>query len=37
MSGEECSRGGVVKLTTIVTLNNFDGVAKVCGDNDKFF
>jgi hypothetical protein len=25
MSGEECSRGGIVKLMTVVTLNSFDG------------
>jgi hypothetical protein len=35
MSGEEYSRGGVIELTTIVALNNFDGAAKLCGDKDK--
>jgi hypothetical protein len=35
MSGEECSRGGVVKLTAIVALNNFDGAAKLCGDKGE--
>jgi hypothetical protein len=35
MSGEQCSRGGVVELTTIVTLNIFDGVAKLCGDKGE--
>jgi hypothetical protein len=37
MSDEECSRGGVVELTTVVTLNSFDGVAKLCTDKGKFF
>jgi hypothetical protein len=35
--GEECTRGGVIKLTTIVALNDFDGAAKLCGDISKFF
>jgi hypothetical protein len=30
--GEECVRGGVIKLTAIVTLDCFDGAAKLCGD-----
>jgi hypothetical protein len=30
--GEECARGGIIKLTTIVTLDGFDGAAKRCGD-----
>jgi hypothetical protein len=29
--GEECVRGGVIELTTIVALNGFDGAAKLCG------
>jgi hypothetical protein len=29
---EECMRGGVIELTTIVTLDDFDGAAKLCGD-----
>jgi hypothetical protein len=37
MGGEERSRGGIVELTTIVTLNNFDGVAKLCRDKGNFF
>jgi hypothetical protein len=37
MSGEECSRGDVVKLTSVIALNNFDGAAKLCGDKDDFF
>jgi hypothetical protein len=35
MSGEECSRGGIVELMAIVALNNFDGTAKLCGDQRK--
>jgi hypothetical protein len=30
--GEECARGGVIELTTIVALDGFDGAAKLCGD-----
>jgi hypothetical protein len=37
MSGEECSRGGVVKLLAVVTLDNFDCTAKLCGDKGNFF
>jgi hypothetical protein len=37
MSGEECSRGGVIELTVVVALNNFDGAAKLCGDKGNFF
>jgi hypothetical protein len=33
--GEECMRGGVIELTTIVALDGFDGVAKLCGDISK--
>jgi hypothetical protein len=32
IGGEECARGGVIKLTAIVALDGFDGVAKLCGD-----
>jgi hypothetical protein len=32
MSGEERLRGGVIELTAVVALNNFDGAAKLCGD-----
>jgi hypothetical protein len=35
--GEECARGGVIELSTIVTLDDFDGVAKLCGDISDFF
>jgi hypothetical protein len=35
--GEECVRGGVIKLTAIVTLDGFDGAAKLCGDIRKKF
>jgi hypothetical protein len=35
--GKECTRGGVIKLTTIVTLDNFDGAAKLCQDISEFF
>jgi hypothetical protein len=35
MSGEECSRGGVVELPVIVAMGNFDGAAKLCGDKGK--
>jgi hypothetical protein len=35
--GEECARGGVIELTTIVTLDSFDDVAKLCGDISDFF
>jgi hypothetical protein len=30
--GEECARGGIIELTTIVALDCFDGAAKLCGD-----
>jgi hypothetical protein len=33
--GEEYMRGGVIKLTTIVALDGFDGAAKLCGDISK--
>jgi hypothetical protein len=29
---EECVRGGVIELTTIVALDGFDSAAKLCGD-----
>jgi hypothetical protein len=35
MSGEERSRGGIVELMIVVTLNNFDGTAKLCGDKGE--
>jgi hypothetical protein len=33
--GEECVRGGVIELTTIVALDGFDGAAKLCRDKRK--
>jgi hypothetical protein len=30
--GEECVRGGVIELMTIVTLDDFHGATKLCGD-----
>jgi hypothetical protein len=36
IGGEECTRGGVIKLMTIVTLDGFDGAAKLCGDISNF-
>jgi hypothetical protein len=35
MSGEERSRGGIVKLVAIVALSSFDDAAKLCGDKGK--
>jgi hypothetical protein len=35
MSGEECSRGGVVELPVVVALDGFDGAAKLCGDKGE--
>jgi hypothetical protein len=35
MSAEECSRGGVVELTTVVALNSFDGATKLRGDKGE--
>jgi hypothetical protein len=32
VGGEECTRGGVIELMTIVALDDFDGAAKLCGD-----
>jgi dihydrofolate reductase len=37
MSGEECSRGGVVELPTVVALDIFDGAAKLCGVKGEIF
>jgi hypothetical protein len=37
VSGEECSRVGIVELMTVVAMNNFDGVAKLCGDKGETF
>jgi hypothetical protein len=33
--GKECVRGDIIKLTAIIALDNFDGVAKLCGDISK--
>jgi hypothetical protein len=30
-------RGGIIELTTIVTLDGFDGAVKLCGDKSDFF
>jgi hypothetical protein len=30
-------RGGVIKLTFIIALDNFDGAAKLCEDISDFF
>jgi hypothetical protein len=35
MSGEECSREGVVELTVVVTLDYFDDVVKLCEDKGE--
>jgi hypothetical protein len=32
ISGKERSGGGIVELMFIVTLDNFDGATKLCGD-----
>jgi hypothetical protein len=37
MSGEECSRGGIVELLAVVALDRFDGAAKLCGDKGENF
>jgi hypothetical protein len=36
-SGEECTRWGVIELTSIVALDDFDDVAKLCGNISGFF
>jgi hypothetical protein len=36
IGGKECAGGGIVELTTVVTLDHFDGAAKLCGDNGVF-
>jgi hypothetical protein len=35
--GKECMGGGIVELMTIVTLDDFDGVAKLHGNKGEFF
>jgi hypothetical protein len=35
--GNECTGGGIIELTIVVTLDNFDGVAKLCGNKGDFF
>jgi hypothetical protein len=35
--GKECMGGGIVKLTTVVTLDGFDGVAKLRGNKGEKF
>jgi hypothetical protein len=37
ISGEECTRGGIVELTAIDTLDDFDDATKLCGDVGNFF
>jgi hypothetical protein len=37
ISGQECMRGGIIELTAIITLDSFDGAAKLCGDISKKF
>jgi hypothetical protein len=32
IGGKEHSEGGIIELTSIVTLDNFDGAVKLCGD-----
>jgi hypothetical protein len=34
---EECARRGIIELTAIVTLDDFDGATKLCGDISEFF
>jgi hypothetical protein len=34
--GKECVRGGIIELTAIVTLDDFDGATKLCGDISDF-
>jgi hypothetical protein len=36
IGGKECAGGGIVELTTVVTLDHFDGAAKLCGNNGIF-
>jgi hypothetical protein len=33
--GEECVRGGIIELATVVILDDFDGTTKLCGDISK--
>jgi hypothetical protein len=35
--GEECARGGIIELTSIVAVDGFDSAAKLCGDISIFF
>jgi hypothetical protein len=37
IGGEECTRVGVVEVMVIIALDDFDGVAKLCGDISEFF
>jgi hypothetical protein len=37
IGGEECARGSIVELTTIVALDDFDGEAKLSGDINEIF
>jgi hypothetical protein len=29
---DDCARGGIIKLMSIIELDGFDGAAKLCGD-----
>jgi hypothetical protein len=33
--GKECTGGGIVEVTTVVTLDDFHGAAKMCGSKGK--
>jgi hypothetical protein len=35
--GKECTRGSIVELTTVVTLDGFDGATKLRVNKDGFF
>jgi hypothetical protein len=37
IGGKECTGGDIVELTTVVTLDDFDGATKLRGNKDKKF
>jgi hypothetical protein len=37
IGGKECTRGGIIKLMAIVTLDDFDGAARLHGNKGEFF
>jgi hypothetical protein len=37
IGGKECSGGGIIELTSVVTLDGFDGAAKLCKNKGDFF